>query len=423
MGFLVMALCLKARAEESKAGGLEFSGNVDIVTGWQHDSVNAYTPPGFPGGGQLLDFRGASAPGRDTFNFYIDQIELDLNKTFGDRIRIRADLDFGRVLSGSNRVTESPSGNPASPVFVNAGNPFPNNFDLEQGYITVGIPGSGELLFGRFNAPVGYYVVDRADNPTISFSNIYNYVTPTNVTGMKAYWAFTDNLDLHVYLVNQLYDCLFTAGCLSGPTIVPGTVIPTPAGPVVSAGSGDSAIPSWGMRLGFNWGGDNTKSTAGISYLGGPEQPGSNAHLTHIIDLDFSIRPIEKLLIAGEGIYYQQNLTPFQRTILGATAPNNKFFGGLLVLDWAASDTWDLVFSYGYVHDMQGALTGIDQQIHNFVLGTSYHITNGAKMKLEYRADLHEYAAVGAAAGVPFGTNGGSSAINNGVAAEFAYSF
>lgn len=403
-GILALGLSFSAHAEESKAGGLEFSGNVDIVTGWQHDDGASYSPPGFPAGGQLLDFRGANTPNRDTFNFYIDQIELDLNKTFGDRIRIRADLDFGRVLSGSSRVTESP------PVFPNVGNPFPNNFNLEQGYITVGIPGNGELLFGRFNAPVGYYLVDRADNVTISFSNIYNYVTPTNVTGMKAYWAFGDHFDWNVYVVNQLYDCLFTTGCLSGPS--------------VKGVSGDSAVPSWGTRFGYNWGEEGKKSTIGLSYLGGPEQPGHNAHLTNIIDLDFAWRATEKFLVAGEAIYYQQNLSPQQRTVLGANAPNNKFWGGLLVLDYQLSDPWDLFFSYGYVHDFQGALTGIDQQIHNFVLGAGFNITDDAKMKVEYRLDLHQYSTFGAAVGAStFGTNGDKTALQNGLAAEFAYNF
>jgi len=411
-GLLMMSLSLPSHAEESKAGGLEFSGNVDVVTGWQHDDRASFSPtlavPGgfvaFPGSGLLGDFRGANAPSRDTFNFYIDQVELDLNKSFGDRIRLRVDLDFGRVLSGSTRVTESP------PAFANFGNPFPNNFNLEQAYVTVGIPGNGELLFGRFNAPIGYYVVDRADNPTISFSNIYEFVSPTNVTGMKAYWAFNDNIDLHVYLVNQLYDCLFTVGCLSGPS-VPGV-------------SGDSAIPSWGMRLGYNWGSEKSKSTVGISYAGGPEQPGHNAHLTHMFDLDFALHPTENLLIAGEGIYYQQDLSPQQVAVLGAGAPNNKFFGGLLVLDYSLSDIWDVFFSYGYVHDLQGALTGIDQQINNFVIGAGYQITDDAKLKLEYRADLHHYSQAAAASGAAsFGTNGNQTALSNAVAAEFAYRF
>ena len=72
-GLLAMSLSLPVHAEESKAGGLEFSGNVDVVTGWQHDDGASFSPtlavPGgfvsFPGTGLLGDFRGANAPHRD----------------------------------------------------------------------------------------------------------------------------------------------------------------------------------------------------------------------------------------------------------------------------------------------------------------------------------------------------------------------
>src|SRR5262249_19722626 len=112
-------------AAGSVAGGIEFSGNVDIVTGWQHDDGSTVDGPAVgvggscafgvgglgcnsadavgSGSGQLGDFRGLAAPHHDTFNFYVDQVELDIQKTFGENIRVRADLDFGRFLSGSGR--------------------------------------------------------------------------------------------------------------------------------------------------------------------------------------------------------------------------------------------------------------------------------------------------------------------------------
>ncbi|HCU24091.1 MAG TPA: hypothetical protein DF383_03660, partial [Deltaproteobacteria bacterium] len=215
---LALSLSLGAHAAQSQAGGVEFSGNVDVVTGWQHDDNAAIGDIS----GQMRDFRGATAPNRDTFGFYLDQVELDIQKTFGEKIRLRADLDFGRFLSGSGRNTDTGA--------------VGSNFELEQGYVTVGALG-GEFLIGRFNVPIGYYLVDRPDNVTISYSNIFNFSTPTNATGAKMYWAFGDNFDLHVYLVNQLYDCIVLgAPCLT-----------TPGAP-----GGDSAIPSWGMRVGYN---------------------------------------------------------------------------------------------------------------------------------------------------------------------------
>ena len=214
---------MPAFAEKGSAGGLELSGHVDTLIGWQHDGKDYSLLPGqannginsvdssggiglgTQGVGQLGDFREFTSGRRDTFNFYLDEVELDINKTFGENIRVRADLDFGRGLSGS------PNG----------------NFALEQGYVTANIPvGNGvELLVGRFNAPIGLESVDRIDNTALSFSNIYRFVRPQNVTGAKVYYQWSDNIDWHLYAVNNLWDSI----------------------------AGDTPVPSYGTRLGFNW--------------------------------------------------------------------------------------------------------------------------------------------------------------------------
>ncbi|MCE9623905.1 MAG: porin [Deltaproteobacteria bacterium] len=390
-------------AKDSKAGGVEFSGNVDVVTGWQHDDGASTDGPAgaFPrqaggscsfgagglgcnaadgagaGSGQLGDFRGLAAPNRDTYNFYLDQVELDLQKSFGENIRLRADLDFGRFLSGTGRVTQTGQ-----------------NFNLEQGYVTTNLPfGKGiELMVGRFNAPIGLESVDRADNMAVSFSNVYRYLRPHNLTGAKAYYAFNDNFDWSLYVVNNLID-----------------VISTTVGT-------DSAIPSYGTRFGFTWGSVGKESTVGFSYAGGPEQFGNNAHLTNILDLDFNIHIGDKFTLGGEGIYRQDNVTS-----AFAGFPNSKGFGGFLLLGFSPSDTWNIYFRYGYLHDVNptAAYTGVDQQINDFSLGAGYQITDGAKVKVEYRLDLHNYSAAAAAAL----TGNDRSSLQNALSAEFAYNF
>lgn len=388
-----------AVAAESKAGGVEFSGNIDVVTGWQHDDGSTFDglAPGVggscafgPGGlgcnavdtagsgsGQLGDFRGLAYPHRDTFNFYMDQVEVDLQKTFGENIRLRADLDFGRFLSGSGRTTQ-------------AG----NNFDLEQGYITANIPvGKGmELLVGRFNAPIGLESVDRVDNVAVSYSNLYRYVRPQNITGAKIYYAFNDKLDWSLYVVNNLQD-------------------------VFSAAVGtDSAIPSYGTRFGLTWGNVGKESTVGLSYAGGPEQFGNNAHLTHILDLDFNLFFGEKFNLGGEFIYRQDNVTGS----FPPGTPNSKALGGFLLVNYIPNNTWNIYFRYDYLHDINptGAYTGLDQQLQDFSLGAGYQITDGAQVKVEYRLDLHHYSTAVAAF---LGTD--QTAISNAVSAEFAYNF
>jgi len=409
----ILLVGVPAMGAESAAGGIEFSGNVDVVTGWQHDDggtyetlgscpygIGGFAIPGVPvglgcnaidtagsGSGQLGEFRGLAAPNRDTFNFYLDEVELDVQKSFGENIRIRADLDFGRFLSGSRNNTAS-------------GLTPTSNFNLEQGYVTVNIPigNSFELLFGRFNAPVGLESVDRPDNIALSFSNIYRYVRPHNLTGMKLYYPFNDWFDWSLYVVNNLSDQIsFVSGS-------------------------DSAIPSWGTRFGFTWGSEGKKSTAGLSYLGGPEQANQNAHLTHILDVDFMVHVTEKFRIAGEGIYRQDNIPSF---LVGLT-PNSKSYGGMALFAFAPTDSWDFYFRYEYLHDVNptAAYTGVDQQIHDFSIGTTYNITDDAKMKIEYRLDLHQYAANQGFPGLlPLVVLPDTTSLQNAFSAEFAYNF
>lgn len=381
------------QAAESTNGGLELSGNIDVVTGWQHDSMNSV---GDFAGGQLGWFRGATAPGRDTFDFYIDQFELDVNKSFGENIRIRADLDFGRQLSGSGRNTNS-----AAPF-----GPALSNFEIEQAYVTANVLGA-EFLIGRFNVPIGYYVVDRADNPTISFSQNFNYLTPVNNTGAKIYYAFNDLIDWHLYVVNSLAD---SAAFGNGAGANPGGL----------TNGAYSAIPSYGTRIGFNWGSDDTKSTVGIAYAGGPERfgcnggtTGCNRHLTNIVDLDWSIKFTPSFLFAGEGTFRQDN---------SLTGPNDRAYAAFGLFNYDFSTNWRVYGRFGWMQDRTGFYTGainpitgglLSQNIWDGAVGVGYQITEGAKMKVEYSPTVF----------VPRNAPGLGTAWSNGLAVEFAYNF
>lgn len=396
LSFLMMTSLVAVsavQAEESKGGGLELSGNIDVVTGWQHDSVNS---TGDFAGGQLGWFRGATSPGRDTFDFYIDQVELDLNKSFGENIRIRADLDFGRQLSGSGRNTNS-----AAPF-----GPALSNFELEQGYVTMNVLGA-EFLIGRFNAPIGYYVVDRADNPTLSFSMNYNYLTPTNVTGGKIFYAFNDLIDWHLYVVNNLADSVPFG---NGPGLNPGGL----------TNNAYSAIPSYGTRIGFNWGADDAKSTVGISYAGGPERfgcnagtTGCNAHLTNIVDIDWAVKFTPSFLFAGEGTFRQDN---------ALTGPNDRAYAAFGLFNYDFSTNWRVYGRFGWMQDRSGFYTGainpitgglLSQNIYDAAVGVGYQITEGAKMKVEYNPTIF----------APRNAPGLGTAWSNGLAVEFAYNY
>ncbi len=370
---------------EAAPEGLEISGNVTVVTGYQHDDRDALG--GAQGGmGDVLPSAnttgaGATVANADHFRFIVDQVEIDLQKSFGENIRLRADIDFGDFGDTASRQAAT------------------DYLDLEQAYVTANIgTGNGlEFLIGKFNAPVGVDSVDRNDNWLISYASPYRYFTPTNVTGAKLYYAFSDLVDLHIAVVNDLN----------------------------GNGFGDSAIPSGLFRLGFNWGDEERKSTVGISGGAGPESDTAvaggashNAHFDFYGDLDMMVALSDTVTLAGEGIFRQSN------SITGVGA-NQKGIGSFLALNYQASDVWDVTFRADFAWDLNpanarggsGASTtggnwiGYEGYLMGGTVGAGYQIADGAKMKMEYRFDFASTA--GPAANSDY----------HSVMAEFAYSF
>lgn len=378
----------EAKKGASNGGGLEISGNAVVLSGVQIDNnkPTANTVYSFvndsdrslAGHGQLGDFRGAFNGKKRTFNFYADAVELDIARQLGDNIRVRADLDLGRFESGS--IT---------------------TFSLEQGYVTANIPvGPGlELAMGRFNLPIGLESNDRIDNVALSFSNSYRFANPHSGTGAKLYIPFNDNVDLHVFVVNNLFDV------------------------ITRVGTTDTAVPSAGARLGFNWGPEGRQHTLGVAGYWGPEgianragPISSNRHYTFggVIDAMFHFN--EKFSLGLEGFYRQDNIG-------GACTPNGslenigkncKGYGAQAIANYVPNDKWDVYLRYDYMHDIQGNLTGVDQQLHAGSLGAGYQLTDGAKIKAEYRIDFGMPSAFEKVSGRP---------INHGFALMFGYRF
>src|SRR3990167_5247885 len=167
-------------AEEKNRKTLELSGYVSTLFGFQHDDRNA-TPTAQGGLGR---FRGNAEPNRDTFNFYIYNIALNIDAHFSEAIHLRADLQFGNMAAGS------------SP------------FELEQGYIGFTLPlGKGvQTQIGRFNAPIGFEnSADISQNAALSLAPISG-PTMTNVTGILFSYDFTDNVSHSFYLFNNMRD-------------------------------------------------------------------------------------------------------------------------------------------------------------------------------------------------------------------------
>lgn len=347
----VFSLILAVSPVQAAGGGLEVSGHIETGTGWQRYKVDAAgglpvnragTQVGVLGAGQA----DAGVDAEDDFGFFVKEIELDLAKTFGENIRFRADIDFGTAALGSD------NGLPGVAV--------------EQAYATANIPvGNGiEFLVGRFNAPVGFEPVDTVDMNLISHTQYWNSgAVPHNLTGAKVYYPFTDMVDLHVFVVNDYNDDAINS----------------------VAATADSDYPSFGLRLGVNWGDEDQPSTVGLSGLVGPENAEGvgSEKVSFLGDLDFNWWATEAFAVGGEFLYRHD-------AKVAGTATNGKFYAGMLNLHYNFSDVWDGTLRYDFTNDVNaggtstaGSFTGANQQIHQVALGGGYSIADGARVKLE----------------------------------------
>lgn len=370
---LASLVSVGAWAEEGSE--LEISGNVTTVAGWERPSKNA----NFGTDGILSD--GLIAPGAlstDTFGFFVDQAELDLAKSFGENIRIRADIDFMATAVG-------------------AADDFAGVVDLEQGYVTANIPvGNGmEFLVGKYNSGIGLDPVDRNELSTVSFSTVHRLLLPQNLTGLRLGYDFSEATRFELLVVNDLADHVVGAS---------------------------SDIPSGAFNLSYAWGDEGNKSWIKLSGAGGPEQA-TKKHFSFLGDLSGNFAVSDALSVGAEGLYRQDNAP-------AATADNAQYIAGQLKGRYAFSDVWDGTLRYSFIWDLdnaQGAvpatgyvvanhevgLTGLGAAgtMHSLSIATGYQITDGARFVIEGAVDVSRPSGAGTTGFTP------------GLAGMFAYSF
>ncbi len=357
---------------QAQEGDLEISGHVNTVSGWQR--VHGNSSAGTTAAGGILN-DGLAVPGgptTDQFGFFVDEVEVDLAKQFGENIRLRADLDF------------TPGGNRQGFAGGQVG--------VEQAYITFNVPvGNGaEWLVGRFNSGVGLDPIDRNELSTVSFSTIHRRMLPHNMTGMNFYYAINENWSFDIFVVNDLQD----------------------------AGIGVTTdIPSGGFNIDWSNAEAGEGSWVRFSGLIGPEQA-TKKNYSFMGDLAASINVNEGFYIDLEGLYRQDN---------SGGADNAQYIAGTLALRYAFSDIWDGTLRYGFAWDLDqgqagGAVIvpanplaagngiGFAGTQHDLTLATGYEITDGARFVVEGRFDLQKASA------------GGSNYIY-GVAGGFYYDF
>jgi len=181
----------------------------------------------------------------DTFG--LDQAEVDLTYAFSARGGLRADLEWLKVGDGWYAA-------------------------VEQAYLDYALSAIPQVTFtlGRFNAPMGFELLDPPDMFQFSHSLVFDYGIPSNLTGFMVAGTPVDRLDARAWLVNGWDD-----NDLDG------------AGPLTLGG-----------RIGWSFG---ELGGVGLSGISGPEEPGEAAQPRRsVVDLDLTLTPVSSLVIGGE---------------------------------------------------------------------------------------------------------------------------
>jgi hypothetical protein len=343
---LILAPLRPALAAESWVQGhFEAQGFLNAGMGWQrflNAPVTEWTNDGsFAGvlGSVIPDVVSGTlpSPGQDNFMAFMEVAELDLIATLSDRAALRADLLFGRALSGS----------------------WVPGTDVEQAFLTALLEKDHNVVFtiGRFGTQAGFEPFEPYNNDAIGWSilaraNLYPYL----VTGAQLSMDLSEHVSLYLAVANGF----------SNDTTM--KISDTPTG-----------IAS----LSIAWGPEERASSVTITPFFGPESD-SNRHFTMGTDLTAFLWPHEKVQLGLQGIFRRDN---------GNGGPNTNYAAGLIDVQWYPAEAWYLMARYDFAQQFEAGngvlnLTGAEQQIHEASVGFGYEFVEGMKLKWEGRVDI-----------------------------------
>ncbi len=259
-------------------------------------------------------------------SFGLDQVEVDISRSLGERAKVRADIEL--MADGNGHF----------------------GTDLEQGYLTfdLGRSATWQVTFGKFNAPIGFELLDAPDMYQYSHALVFVYGLPTNLTGLMLSAKPNSWFDTKLYIVN---------GWDATPDNNNGKTIGTRLGVTLS--------PS------FAW---------GLSAITGPEVAGSTTGPRTVIDWDAAYTPTEQWTIGGE----LQLGT--EQDALG-DGRDGRWQGGLVTAHWRPDSRYGVTARLDYLNDKDGSRTGVAQEWKAILIAPSLVIVEGLTCLLETRYD------------------------------------
>ena len=268
----------------------------------------------------------------DTNTFGLDQVEIDITKEIKDWASLRFDLNH----------TPNGGGTETADTII------------EQGYLTLTAPvGSGvTFTFGKFNAPIGFELLDAPDMYQFSHALVFNNGLPTNLTGLMASGSLGEMIDISAYVVN---------GWDNNPDTNKNKTI----------GGRIGITPMKDLNVGF-------------SAISGDDSAVAGENMT-VFDIDGTITMIPKLTVGLEFNFGNEDLA-------STTGTDADWFGFLVMGHYDYADWGGITVRYDYFDDEDGARLGgtANNTQQAITVAPTFVIGEGFGALIEYRHDTSD---------------------------------
>jgi len=278
-------------------------------------------------GNDTTDDKAAIEPDRNSFS--MDEVEVDITGKADEKVSFRMDMQY-----------------------VNSDGTLTADEIIEQAYVDVNLD-QFLLTFGKFNAPIGFELLDKPDMYQISHAMVFNLGIPTNLTGAMVSGSY-GMFDLNLYVANG-WDLI----------------------------EDNNKDKTFGARLGIT---PMAGINVGLSLIVGKEKDvaGSSADAKTLtaFDVDFTFDLVEHLIIGAElnfGSYEEQSVTN--------PGTDAEWTGYLVTAHYAFTEMYGLTLRIDGFDDQDGArfASGKAENRTAFTIAPKVEISHALEFVAEYK--------------------------------------
>jgi hypothetical protein len=277
--------------------------------------------------------------------FTVSEAEVSITKAAAP-IGFRVDLDFGPT----NDIVQSGEIRPGALASV---------ANVGQAYVTYVAPVGGGLTIdaGKFVTHMGLEVIKAKDDYNYSRSLLFALSIPYYHYGIRASYPLSSTLTVNGYLYNSY----------NGPAVNSGKTF----------GFEGTYAPSTALSIIFNW-------------IGGPALPDPvSSKFRNVANAIITYQASEKLLLAVDGVYGQENLP----------SGVNLWKGVAGYAKYALCDPSSITLRCERYSDPEGYTTGTSQDLQEITLTYEFKGLSNLILRTEYRYDWSDQVVYDGAGG------------------------